>query len=230
VASADDVKARNNGEESAYDKARAARAAGRKVEEEEEEEASEEEEETKKPVSRPNADIVGEVCNLNAQGPGHVDKTGVELTRKQREELERERARRRYEELHKAGKTDEAKADLARLEEVKKRREEAAKKKAEEQAKADVEVIDAKAVGRSALIKELKGAGSEASRKGGSGKSKDEKKDDKEDGGKKSMNGADVDNIYSFVSSEKKVKEEGSRFQATDGTIEACREAEADFM
>jgi len=191
------------------------------------EESAEEQEEVKKPVRRPNEDIVGEVCNPNAQGHGHVDQTGVELTRKQREELERERARRRYEELHKAGKTDEAKADLARLEEVKKRREEAAKKKAEEQASKEVEVVDAKAVGRSALIKELKASGAEASKKGGSGK----KDKDNEDGDKKkSMNGADVENVYSFVSSEKKVKEEGSRFQATDGTIEACREAEADFM
>merc|ERR1719421_2580686 len=56
-------------------------------------------------------------------------KDGVELTRKQREEIEKAAARRRYEEAHKAGKTDEAKADLKRLEEVKKRREEAAAKK-----------------------------------------------------------------------------------------------------
>jgi len=229
ISSADDVKARNDGEMSAYDKARAERAYGKKAAEDEEEEEVVEEEkpEVKKPVRRPNEEAVGEVCNLNAQGHGHVDQTGVELTRKQREEIDRERARRRYEELHKAGKTDEAKADLARLEEVKKRREDALKKKADEQAAKEVEVVDAKAVGRSALIKELKASGAEASKKGGAGK----KDKDNEDGDKKkSMNGAEVENIYSFVSSEKKVKEEGSRFQATDGTIEACREAEADFM
>ena len=46
----------------------------------------------------------GEVCNPNAGGYAHVDKHGVELTRKQREELDRQAARRRYEELHKAGR------------------------------------------------------------------------------------------------------------------------------
>jgi len=180
-----------------------------------------------------------EVCNPNAAGHGHVDQTGVELTRRQREEIEKERARRRYEELHKAGKTDEAKADLARLEEVKKRREEAAKKKAEKEAAEKEEKMDAKAVGKAALLKELKGAGSEASRKTGSKKEgKEKEKDEKdkvdekegEEPKKKVMNGADVADIYSFVSDEKKVKEEGSRFKATDGSIEACREAEADFM
>merc|ERR1712146_519168 len=75
---------------------------------------------------------MGDVNNPNAV-KRNEDKEGVELTRKQREELEKQAARRRYEELHKAGKTDEAKADLARLEEVKKRREEAAKKKKEEE-------------------------------------------------------------------------------------------------
>merc|ERR1711920_966082 len=69
--------------------------------------------------------------NPNAKARNE-DKDGVEMTRKQREELEKQRARRAYEQLHKEGKTDEAKADLARLEEVKKRREEAAIKKAEE--------------------------------------------------------------------------------------------------
>merc|ERR1712014_23875 len=76
----------------------------------------------------------GEESGNPNTGTRHIDKGGIELTRKQREEIEKQAARRRYEELHKAGKTDEAKADLARLEEVKKRREEAAKKKADEAA------------------------------------------------------------------------------------------------
>lgn len=41
-------------------------------------------------------------------------------------------ARARYEELHRQGKTDEAKADLARLAVVRRRREEAARKQEEE--------------------------------------------------------------------------------------------------
>lgn len=46
-----------------------------------------------------------------------------------REAIEKEQARQRYEKLHAEGKTDEARADLARLAIVKKQREEAAKKK-----------------------------------------------------------------------------------------------------
>lgn len=56
-------------------------------------------------------------------------------TRKEREARLALEAKKRYEELHAAGKTAEAKADLARLAEVRRRREEAvakAKKDAEE--------------------------------------------------------------------------------------------------
>ena len=49
-----------------------------------------------------------------------------------REEIEKQEAKRRYQELHMAGKTEEAQADLARLAIIRKQREEAAKKKAEE--------------------------------------------------------------------------------------------------
>ena len=49
-----------------------------------------------------------------------------------REAIEKEQARQRYEKLHAEGKTDQARADLARLAIIKKQREEAAKKKEEE--------------------------------------------------------------------------------------------------
>lgn len=49
-----------------------------------------------------------------------------------REEIEKQRARVRYLKMHLAGKSDEAKADLARLAIIKKEREEAARKKEEE--------------------------------------------------------------------------------------------------
>lgn len=49
-----------------------------------------------------------------------------------REELEKQEARRRYQQMHIAGKTEEAQADLARLAIIRKQREEAAKKKEEE--------------------------------------------------------------------------------------------------
>jgi hypothetical protein len=49
-------------------------------------------------------------------------------TRKEREARMAEEARKKYQELHLAGKTAEAKADIARLAEVRRRREEAAAK------------------------------------------------------------------------------------------------------
>ena len=57
-----------------------------------------------------------------------------------REALEAERKKAEYWRLHAAGKTDQAKADLKRLEQVRKEREEAAKKKAAE--KAGMGVLD----------------------------------------------------------------------------------------
>ncbi|XP_034449071.1 pdgfa associated protein 1b isoform X2 [Hippoglossus hippoglossus] len=55
-----------------------------------------------------------------------------ELSRREREEIEKQRAKERYMKLHLAGKTDQAKADLARLAIIRKQREDAAKKKDEE--------------------------------------------------------------------------------------------------
>jgi hypothetical protein len=55
-----------------------------------------------------------------------------ELSRREREEVEKQEAQRRYWEMHKAGKTDQAKSDLARLAVIRKQREDAAKKREEE--------------------------------------------------------------------------------------------------
>ncbi|XP_053299243.1 pdgfa associated protein 1b isoform X2 [Pleuronectes platessa] len=55
-----------------------------------------------------------------------------QLSRREREEIEKQRAKERYMKLHLAGKTDQAKADLARLAIIRKQREDAAKKKDEE--------------------------------------------------------------------------------------------------
>ncbi|XP_069839710.1 28 kDa heat- and acid-stable phosphoprotein [Dendropsophus ebraccatus] len=55
-----------------------------------------------------------------------------ELSRREREEIEKQKAKERYMKMHLAGKTDQAKADLARLAIIRKQREEAAKKKEEE--------------------------------------------------------------------------------------------------
>jgi len=55
-----------------------------------------------------------------------------ELSRREREEIERQRAKAHYQKLHAEGKTEEARQDLARLAIIKKQREEAAKKREEE--------------------------------------------------------------------------------------------------
>ncbi|XP_058510336.1 pdgfa associated protein 1b [Solea solea] len=54
-----------------------------------------------------------------------------QLSRREREEIEKQKAKEHYMKLHMAGKTDQAKADLARLAIIRKQREDAAKKKDE---------------------------------------------------------------------------------------------------
>jgi len=55
-----------------------------------------------------------------------------QLSRREREALQAQQAKERYQKLHAEGKTDEAKADLARLALIREKREvEAARKKAE---------------------------------------------------------------------------------------------------
>jgi len=72
------------------------------------------------------------------------------LSRREREELEKQEARRRYQQMHLAGKTDEAQADLARLAIIRKQREEAAKKRQEEdRAREDAKNAASKSKGKS---------------------------------------------------------------------------------
>ncbi|XP_046893593.1 pdgfa associated protein 1b [Hypomesus transpacificus] len=54
-----------------------------------------------------------------------------QLSRREREEIEKQKAKEHYMKMHLAGKTDQAKADLARLAIVRKQREEAARRKEE---------------------------------------------------------------------------------------------------
>ncbi|EDV34169.1 uncharacterized protein Dana_GF21169 [Drosophila ananassae] len=62
-----------------------------------------------------------------------LDESGAapkpELSRREREQIEKQKARQRYEKLHAQGKTTEAKADLARLALIRQQREEAAAKR-----------------------------------------------------------------------------------------------------
>ena len=56
-----------------------------------------------------------------------------QLSRRERGEIEKQKAKAHYQKMHAAGKTEEARADLARLAIIRKQREEAAKKREEEQ-------------------------------------------------------------------------------------------------
>eukprot|EP00742_Colponemidia_sp_Colp-10_P001149 GILJ01001239.1.p2 GENE.GILJ01001239.1~~GILJ01001239.1.p2 ORF type:complete len:200 (-),score=57.67 GILJ01001239.1:2057-2656(-) len=103
-------------------------------------EGEEEEEEAPKPAAKPKAAAASAAVPAapaaQMENPNRApakSEAAVELSRREREELAKQEARRRYEEMHAAGKTEQAKADLARLAEVKRRREEAAKKRAEEE-------------------------------------------------------------------------------------------------
>ncbi|XP_053194347.1 pdgfa associated protein 1b isoform X1 [Scomber japonicus] len=75
-----------------------------------------------------------------------------QLSRREREEIEKQKAKERYMKMHLAGKTDQAKADLARLAIVRKQREEAARKKeGEKKAKDAKEAAAAAAKGMNSL-------------------------------------------------------------------------------
>eukprot|EP00057_Strongylocentrotus_purpuratus_P034177 XP_794207.3 PREDICTED: 28 kDa heat- and acid-stable phosphoprotein [Strongylocentrotus purpuratus] len=58
-----------------------------------------------------------------------VEQAPTQISRREREEIEKQQAKDRYMKAHQAGKTDEARADLARLAIIRKQREEAQRKK-----------------------------------------------------------------------------------------------------
>ncbi|XP_075158836.1 28 kDa heat- and acid-stable phosphoprotein [Haematobia irritans] len=60
-----------------------------------------------------------------------------ELTRREREQIEKQKARLKYEKLHAEGKTSQAKADLARLAMIRQQRAEAAAKREAEKKAAE---------------------------------------------------------------------------------------------
>ncbi|KAG1656269.1 heat- and acid-stable phosphoprotein [Nymphon striatum] len=82
-------------------------------------------------VSNPN------YCNMNkAKKLSQLDEKAPDdsaakpqLTRREREEIEKQQAKAKYNALHAAGKTEEARTDLARLAIIRQQREDAAKKK-----------------------------------------------------------------------------------------------------
>ncbi|XP_071527296.1 uncharacterized protein [Panulirus ornatus] len=70
--------------------------------------------------------------SVNATSSGTPSSGKTQLSRREREELQKQRATAYYRKLHAEGKTEEARADLARLAIIRQQREEAAKKKEEE--------------------------------------------------------------------------------------------------
>ncbi|KAH8318716.1 hypothetical protein KR074_002653 [Drosophila pseudoananassae] len=75
--------------------------------------------------NRVNRKAAQKLSGINADGLGGEP----ELTRREREQIEKQKARQRYEKLHAQGKTPEAKSDLARLALIRQQREEAAAKR-----------------------------------------------------------------------------------------------------
>lgn len=132
--SAEEIEARNN-RIAEFDEMRAQRRADA----DDEEEAGEEE----------NAGNIEEVTkvvdNLNVDEDPNEGEEEVHLTRKQREQAEKERKAAEYRRRHELGLTEEYKRDMAKLAEVRRRREEAAKKAAEDKAVAEAFEAERKA-------------------------------------------------------------------------------------
>lgn len=88
-----------------------------------------------------------------AKGKGKQDTS--QLSRREREALEKQQAKERYEKLHAEGKTDQARADLERLKLVRERRDaESARKKAEAEERAELDKEKAELMAREARRRE----------------------------------------------------------------------------
>jgi len=81
--------------------------------------------------SRKQAQVIAAPATEAAAAP-EKKKAGENLSRREREALHAQQAKERYQKLHAEGKTDEARADLARLRLIKEEREAAAARKAAE--------------------------------------------------------------------------------------------------
>ncbi|KAK3198808.1 hypothetical protein Dsin_022223 [Dipteronia sinensis] len=110
----------------------------KEVEEEEEEESEEEEVGDEQEQKRKGTQGIIDIENPNLVKPKNVKAKDIdmgkttELSRREREEIEKQRAHERYMRLQEQGKTDQAKKDLERLALIRQQRAEAAKKREEE--------------------------------------------------------------------------------------------------
>ncbi|KFK31498.1 hypothetical protein AALP_AA6G120200 [Arabis alpina] len=117
---------------------------------EDSEEESEEESEDEADVKKKGHEALIEVDNPNRAKPKTLKARDLdaskttELSRREREELEKQRAHERYMRLQEQGKTEQARKDLDRLALIRQQREEAAKKREEEKAARDAKKVDAR--------------------------------------------------------------------------------------
>ncbi|XP_021288827.1 28 kDa heat- and acid-stable phosphoprotein [Herrania umbratica] len=118
------------------------------VEEQEEEESEEEvEEESEK---RKGTQGLIEIENPNVAKQKNVKARDVdmgkttELSRREREEIEKQKAHERYMKLQEQGKTEQARKDLERLALIRQQRAEAAKKREEEKAVREQKKVEAR--------------------------------------------------------------------------------------
>ncbi|KAL6130098.1 hypothetical protein ACLB2K_068479 [Fragaria x ananassa] len=111
----------------------------------EEEASSEKENENKKTkgvegiIEIQNPNLVKHKTALNARDID-IEKT-TELSRREREEIEKQRSHDRYMKLQEQGKTEQARKNLERLALIRQQREEAAKKRAEENAAREQKMV-----------------------------------------------------------------------------------------
>jgi len=75
--------------------------------------------------------------NTKAPAPQSAAAPAPELSRREREELERQQKQANYQKLHAQGKTEQARADLARLAIIRQQREEAAKMREQKRKEAE---------------------------------------------------------------------------------------------
>ncbi|KAJ6364260.1 hypothetical protein OIU76_029242 [Salix suchowensis] len=109
-------------------------------EEEKQEEESEEESEDDSDKKRKGTQGVIQIENPNLVKAKNLKAKDVdmgkttELSRREREEIEKQRSHERYMRLQEQGKTEQARKDLERLSLIRQQREEAARKREEEKA------------------------------------------------------------------------------------------------
>lgn len=169
-------------------------------------------------------------------GAGDADNAEEQLgpTRREREAMEKAAKKARWEKMHAEGKTEEAQADLARLTKIRAEREAAKKAREEaEGAKVEKEKFDSR---RNEYVSALGGGAVVENRT----KAKKEKKEKKDKSGETEAAAAppaerkgvqrNNEGLYEGYTSGVAKPDALAKEDIVVGSIEACREAEDDFM